>query len=516
MLLRPSVLAPLVAVVVASAFAGGRWYERRDSQARDEWADARLLSTAIDSVRANALDSLPSDELIRRAVSGMLRELQDPYAALLRPESFDRYRGALQGNGRGLGLTLRRGPLGMAVARVAAGSPAEKAGVRAGDRVLLADGVPVGGDSTRAGREQGGDTTRTASDAVVLTLVRAPQGDTVQVTVKRAAWHLPAVTEHGLLSDSVAYVRLVTISARSSYELEQAVEGAVQRGARALVLDLRGNTGGLFEEGVRAAGLFLPRGAVVASLVGRGGANTEPYRARDSRWSDMPITVLVDERTASAAEVIAAALHDHRRALLVGARTYGKGVVQRVVRLSPDLALRLTTARWLTPNGVSLERRRGKGLNLHGGLVPDVLLDDPARRDLAAVPAEWSARAAYAVATAADSLAMYALREGWGITPLIALEVRLRAALAQMAPASARTVEQRADWVSVATRLAMVRMLEVERAGEALLRYAVRDDAALRAGVDVVAPGTDILPAITTPLPPRISSRSLGLRLALP
>jgi carboxyl-terminal processing protease len=202
--------------------------------------------------------------------------------------------------------------------------------------------------------------------------------------------------------------------------------------------------------------------------------------------------------------------------LLVGSRTYGKGVVQRVVRLSPDLSLRLTTARWLTPRGVSLERRSGKGLKLQGGLVPDVLLDDPARRDLAAVPAEWSARAAHAVATAADSLAMYALREGWGITPLIALEVRLRAALAQMAPASARTVEQRADWVSVATRLAMVRMLEVERAGEALLRYAVRDDAALRAGVDVVAPGTDILPAITAPLPPRISSRSLGLRLALP
>jgi carboxyl-terminal processing protease len=220
--------------------------------------------------------------------------------------------------------------------------------------------------------------------------------------------------------------------------------------------------------------------------------------------------------TASAAEVIAAALHDHGRALLVGTRTYGKGVVQRVVRISPELSLRLTTARGLTPRGVSLERRSGKGVDVRGGLVPDVQLEDAARRELYAVPTGWSAAAAHAVAVAADSLAMYALQEGWGISPLLQLEARLRGHLAQMAPATARSPERRADWVSVATRLAMVRILEVERAGDALLRYAVREDAALRAGVDVVSPGTDILPPLPAWLPPRISSRAVALPLSLP
>lgn len=486
-LFRPIVIVPLAVVAAGGAFVGGRWYERAEARSGEEWADARLLSTAIDSVRANALDSLPSDELIRRAVSGMLRELQDPYAALLRPDGFERYKGSLQGEGRGLGLVLRREPHGYRVVRVIAGSPALKAGVRPGDRILAADGVPVSREMSRVDRQQ--DSTRLAASHVALTLARAPFGDTVQVRVERTAWHAPAVSEQGMLADSVGYVRLSTISAKSADELEHSVDALVQRGAEALVLDLRGNTGGLFEEGVRAASLFLPRGVVVSSLVGRGGSDVQPHRARHSRWSDLPLTVLVDERTASAAEVIAAALHDHGRALLVGTPTYGKGVVQRVLRLSPDLSLRLTTARWLTPNGVSLERRTGKGAAARGGLIPDVLLDDAVRRDAFAMTEGWGpARTAVAIATA-DSVAMQALRDGWAVHPVEQLEARLREALVPIIPASVRGEQARAEWASVTTRLATVRMLEAVRDGEAALRYSVRDDATLRAGLDVVAPG---------------------------
>ncbi len=514
---RPLVLAPLVAAAVAAAFAGGRWYERFDADRRDEWADAKLLSTAIDSVRANALDSLPSEELIRRAVSGMLRELQDPYAALLRPEGFAQYRGTLTGEGRGLGLTLRREPRGIGVARVAPGSPAEAAGIRAGDRILSENGVAMGDDARRASaRTNGNDSTQAANADVVLTLWRAPVGDTVQLSVKRTRWHLPAVSDQGLLADSVGYVRLSTISTRSSHELERAVEGVIQRGAKALVLDVRGNTGGLFEEGVRAAGLFLPRGAVVASLVGRGGTNPEPYRARDSRWSTLPLTVLVDARTASAAEVIAAALRDHGRALLVGTPTYGKGVVQRVVRLSPDLSLRLTTARWLTPQGVSLARRTGRGATAQGGLLPDVMLDEASRRDPYVIPDGWGVRAGQVVALMADSLALHALREGWVVRPLPLLEERLRTQLATLIPATERDPLRRAEWLTVATRLAMVRVLEVKRERDALLRYAVRDDAALRAGLDVVAPGVDVAPLTPEPLLPASSRRSPAPRRLAP
>ncbi len=498
-------LAPLISAGLACAFALGSWYGGHRVRTMNEWADAQLLSTAIDSVRANAIDSLGSDELIRRAVAGMLRELQDPYAALLRPEGFQRYRGTVMGEGQGMGLTLRRESDAAGVVRVAPGSPAFTAGVRAGDRILMVDAIAVG----EAWRKKPGDSTRTFGDSSVLTLWRAPFGDTLTLTVRRSAWHMPAVTEQGLLADSVGYVRLATFTSRASEELEEAVESLLQRGATSLVLDLRGNTGGLFEEGVKSAGLFLPRGLVVASLAGRGGAAPQPHASRNSRWPSLPLAVLVDGNTASAAEVTAAALRDYNRALLVGTTTYGKGVVQRVVTLSKDLSVRLTTARWLTPKGISLDRRTGSGALAKGGLHPDVLLDDATRRDAFAVPHEWDPSAAAQVMRTADSLAMFALREGWSTTPLALLEARLRTTLAQLAPPSAREPLARAEWVTVSTRLALVRILEVEREREPLLRYAVREDAALRAGIDVVAPGTEVARVLPATLPAVISRKGL-------
>jgi carboxyl-terminal processing protease len=502
--LRPFVWVPLAAVTLSGAFAGGMWYERRETRAREEWAEARLLSTAIDSVRANALDSLPSDELMRRAVSGMLRELQDPYAAMLRPDGYEQYRGSLQGAGRGFGIMLRRDANGASVSRVAPGSPAMAAGIRAGDRILEVDGVPA-----RDGWGRRTDSTTAQPAQHLVTLWRAPYGDTLRVVLRRATWHMPAVTDQGLLSDSVAYVRVATMSSRSAEELEQAVESLVQRGATSLVLDLRGNAGGLFEEGVKAAGLFLERGALVSSLAGRSGAPPQPYRSRNSRWPTMPVTVLVDGGTASAAEIVAAALRDYDRAQIVGVPTYGKGVVQRVLKVSSDISLRLTTARWLTPRGYALERRTGKGDEAKGGLVPDVLVDDAARRDPSALPEGWARAAGQQVAKAADSLAMFALREGWAINPLPELEGRLRGMLAQMAPFPPREAAARAEWVTVATRLATVRMLEVERASEALLRYGLREDAVLRAGLDAVAPGTSVAQVHPAALPAPLGRRAL-------
>lgn len=501
---RSFVLAPLVGVAIAGAFVGGVWYERRDAAIRDEWADAKLLSSAIDSVRVNALDSLPSDELIRRAVAGMLRELHDPYAALMRPDGVVTYRGTLQGEGRGLGLTLRQVAGAAGVVRVAPGSPGMLAGLRAGDRVLAVDGIPV-----REGWGRRGDTTAARATQHLLTVWRAPRGDTSRVIVRRTSWHMPAVSDRGMLTDSVAYVRLATMSARSADELEQAVDALLERGATSLVLDLRGNSGGLFEEGVKAAGLFLPRQAIVAFLAGRGGGDAEPHRARTSRWPSLPLTVLVDAGTASAAEVIAVALRDHDRALLVGTPTYGKGVVQRVVTLSKDLSLRLTTARWLSPKGQGLERRQGKGEQATGGLLPDILLDASARRDMWVAPEGWSRSAITAVGDIADSLAMHAVRERWAVRPLPVLEARVRANLAQMVPRTITGAVARAEWATVATQLATVRILEVVREHDALLRYALRQDAALRAGLDVVAPGAGTEQVIPSPLPATITRRAL-------
>ena len=483
--------------LLGGAFALGAGYGAEQIRSRDAWADGRLLSTAIDSVRANALDSLPNDELIRRAVAGMLRELHDPYAALLRTEGLKKYRGSLLGESQGMGVSLRLQGTQLSVRRVSPGSPAAAAGVQRGDRVLEWDGVPV----RDARKPITKDSARTPTNHTELLLWRAPAGDSVRVQVKNTMWHTPAVAESGLLSDSVGYVRFMSVTQHSAEQLEDAVDQLTRRGARSLVLDLRGNGGGLFEEGVKAASLFLPNGAVVSSLAGRGSSPSQVYRAKGSRWPNMPMTVLVDAGTASAAEVIAAALREHQRGLLVGAPTYGKGVVQRVVRLTPDLALRLTTARWLTPNGRALLRREGTGAAATGGLLPDVLLDDATWRDPSGVPAEWSPRTINQVVAASDSAVLHGLREGWVELPAALLESRVRMQLSSEIPRTFRSEAATARWLNVATRLATVRLLEIRRMDETLLRYTMREDAAMRAGLDVLAPGLNVVRVLPSERP---------------
>ena len=486
------VVASVTGAVLAfgTTFALGSVFGAHRVRDRDEWVDGRLLSTAIDSVRANALDSLPSEELIKRAVSGMLRELHDPYAALLKPEGYQRYRGSLQGEGQGFGLTLRTQAGVVSVVHVAVGSPAVSAGLQPGDRVLTVNTIPV---AEGWGRRTS-DTSATLLDTARLLVWRAPSavapmGDTLRVALRRGHWHVPAVSDVAMLTDSVGYVRIASITSKASTEVEHAVDALRQRGAQALVLDLRGNGGGLFEEGVNIAGLFLPRGAMVASLASRGAVPLERHKGRLSRWPTMPLSVLVDAGTASASEVIAAGLREHGRALLVGAPTYGKGVVQRIVRLTPEFSLRLTTARWLTPNGNALQRRMGTGKDARGGLLPDVMLADAVRFDPFAVPREWTAAQLLNASSIADSAAMQALREGWMTTPIAELETRLRTRVLQpFAPSMRRGDLAHAPWVPVVTRLATARVLEIQRQTEALLRYAIRDDAALRAGLDLLQP----------------------------
>ena len=468
-------------ILIGTTFALGSVYGAHQVRERDEWVDGRLLSTAIDSVQANALDSLPSEELVKRAVSGMLRELQDPYAALLRADGYQRYRGSLRGEGQGFGLVMRTQAGVTSVARVIPGSPAAAAGLRAGDRIASVNAIPVSAGWGRFAT----DTSSAPLDTARLVVWRAMAADSLRVDLRRTPWHTTAVFESGMLTDSVAYVRLGSITSRAVTELEDAVDALRRRGARALVLDLRGNGGGLFEQGVNVAGLFLPRGTVVASLTNRG-SSPEMHRGTTSRWPTMPLAVLVDAGTASAAEVIAAGLREHNRALLVGSPTFGKGVVQRVVRLTPELSLRLTTARWLTPSGMALQRRQGAGKDARGGLTPDVLLEDASRTDQFAFPKSWSPSVIAAVSTIADSVAVGALRDGWLTTPVESLERRVRADLD--AVRRPRGVGK-TDWTAVATRVATARTLEFRGDGEGLLRLSSRGDEALRAGLDVVAPG---------------------------
>lgn len=496
---------------VAGTFMAGFWFGGYREQARQPWARERLLSTALDSVRVNFLDSLPEAELMRRAVSGMLRELNDPYSALLERDGVSAYRGTLRGESQGLGLVLRLRGAAVVVRRVTAGSPAASAGVQAGDLVLAVDGRPAS-QAWNMPRPTGGvvDSGSVATDSIRLRVHRLAEDDTTDVTIVRAPWRMPAVTEALLAADGVGYARLSTASSGSADELERAVESLLSRGARSLVLDLRGNMGGLYDEGVRAASLFLSRGQVVASLERRGASGHEAQTVRRSRWPELPLVVLVDQYTASSAELIAAALRDHGRALLVGEHTYGKGMVQRVVTINPELSVRLTTARWLPPSGVPIERREEKNGRVFGGLTPDVLITPASRLDPSAVPASLSPVQARTLSDAVDEVVVRAMRDGWSGAPLPLLERRVRALLDEALPSSDAEPARRTALLGDGTRVGVRRMLEMTRGDAALWPYAAYDDPGFRAALDVVAPGLSTA-ALVDSVRPRVAMRDSAL-----
>lgn len=486
---RPLLWRTVAMSSVAVAFAVGTWYGSRMEAARQPWGRERLLSTALDSVRVNFLDSLPESELMRRAVSGMLRELHDPYAALLEREGMNVYRGTLRGESQGMGMVLRLRGTTALVRRVLTGSPAASAGLRAGDQILSVDGRSASDAwiSPRAGTLKD-DSSAVVSDTVRLQIVRRASADSSSVVLLRAPWHSSAVTEALLIANGVGYARLVNSVTGSADELERSVDSLVERGARSLVLDLRGNPGGLYDEGVKAASLFLSRGDVVASLDRRGSTEQQVQTARRSRWPAMPLVVLVDAGTASSAELIAAALRDHGRALLVGDHTYGKGVVQRVVPINNEISVRLTTARWLSPSRTSLERRTDVAGRVTGGLTPDVRVTDKGRLDPSVVPPSLSPVSARALSDAVDAAVMRAMVDDWGNVPVPLLERRLRALLAQSVAAIDPDSAKQISLLGDGTRVAMRRLLEMTRGDEALWQYAANDDAAMRTALDILAP----------------------------
>lgn len=475
-------------------FAAGTWWGDRAARRYDQWGPERLISTAIDSVRANALDALPSDELLRRAVSGMLRELRDPYATLLRPEGAREFRGLLRGNAEGLGMVLRRQGKHLSVVRVFPGSPAASAQLRPGDRVVSVNGVLVSARDPERSAAQSGEAVAapaaSLSDTSRLVVYRPLLEDTLIVTLASGKWHVPATSDIVMLSRSIGYVALTTISSKASEELDDAIEQLVDDGAKSVVLDLRGNGGGVLEEGVRIATMFLERGALVASVTGKSGTPPLERRApRNGRWENLPLTVVVDARTASAAEIIAGALRHHNRAMLVGEPTYGKGLVQRVVALTPELSMRMTTARWMTPSGKSLERRHGTGIDAVGGIMPDVFVPNAARPEAMGTLPGLSELASARMLRLADTAAAVALREAWRTTSLPDIESRLRARVDSLVGPMTGNPTGRAILIGEATRLATVRVLEVSGKQDVVVRYQATADHALRAALDVLMPG---------------------------
>ncbi|MDQ3674244.1 MAG: S41 family peptidase [Gemmatimonadota bacterium] len=324
----------------------------------------RLFESVFRHVQSDYVDPVTDSALYRKSVDGMLFELNDPYSAFLPPERLARLHETTSGNYAGLGVEVDLRDGWLIVVAPLAGGPAERAGVQPGDRIVEIMGKPTKGwTNEEAAKLLRGK----AGTPVSLTVERPGVDFPIKLTLSRTTIHQSAVRRASMFRDGIGYIDLKAFSDSTAQELSRAISSLLTRGMKTLILDLRTNPGGLLTQGVRVSDLFLNPGQKIVSMRGRlPEANREFADTIPQRWPQLPLVVLVDGRSASAAEIVAGALQDHDRAVIIGTPTYGKGSAQSVVPLGAVGGLRITTARWFTPVGRSIARQ-----------LPDEESDDP-------------------------------------------------------------------------------------------------------------------------------------------
>jgi carboxyl-terminal processing protease len=362
---RRSLLAPAV-VFVLSAVTGGWLLQEGADRTENVYVRVRVLQEVVDRVSTSFVEEVDERSLYNSAIDGLLRDLGDPHTSLIPASDYEDLRIRTEGEYGGVGLEVSDRNGRVTVISPIPGGPAERVGVRAGDQFHSIGGVRVDTLVT----DQAVELLRgRPGTEVAVEMLRPGVDEPIEFTIERAVIRLRAVPFAVLLDDEVGYVPLLTVRESSSAEMIAAVDSLRREGMRALVLDLRGNPGGLLDQGIAVTDLFLEDEQVVVETRGREGDQSETYRASTpDRYPGLPVVVLVDAASASASEIIAGALQDHDRAAVIGETTFGKGSVQSLFRLTGGDVLRLTTARWYTPAGRSIQLD-----SLHRGEVAHVL-----------------------------------------------------------------------------------------------------------------------------------------------
>jgi len=329
----------------------------------DTYRELDEFVSVLNRIRAEYVEQVDDKKLIRGAIDGMLSSL-DPHSSYLDARDFNTLMSTTDGNYGGLGLTVTMEDGAVKVIAATRGTPADKAGIKAGDYITHVDGqLFFGGTLDEAVDKMRGD----PGTSVKLRIVREGREEPLELTVTRAIIDIPAVKHE--VKNRVGIITVTTFNRNTTEMARRAIAEMERNPATAplgYVIDLRSNPGGLLDQAIELSDLFLERGEVVSQR-GRRRTDIERYYAEPGdATKGKPIVVLVDAGSASAAEIVAAALQDHRRGLVMGERTFGKGSVQTLVPLgNGETALRLTTARYYTPAGRSVQE---------GGVQPDIVV----------------------------------------------------------------------------------------------------------------------------------------------
>lgn len=342
-------------LVVALSIAAGGWLLQEGvDRSENLYTRVRVLQEVVDRVTSSFVEEVDEETLYQSAIDGLIRELDDPHSSFLPARDFEDLRIRTEGEYGGVGLEVVDRDGWVTVVSPIPGSPGARAGLRAGDRFYEIGGIPADTMIT----DQAVELLRGRPGTEVRVLMLRPGlEEPIPFTLERAVIQLKAVPFASMLRGDVGYVPLQTVRETSSAEVRAAIDSLRNEGMRGLVLDLRGNPGGLLDEGIAVTDLFLEPGEGIVETRGRAADQSEVFRASDpDRYDGVPVVVLVDGTSASASEIIAGALQDHDRAVVLGQTTYGKGSVQSLFRLTGGNVLRLTTARWYTPAGRSIDQ----------------------------------------------------------------------------------------------------------------------------------------------------------------
>ncbi len=381
--MRRSLVSILTTVATVLALvAGGIWLGGHPDRLPDPIRDAlvgdhqaQLVDEAIDDIRSDYYREVPEEQLTGAAIDGIVKSLDDRFSHYFTPEEFKAYLRDSHAQFAGVGIEVREDPLGLKVMRIYDDSPAEKAGLRTGDLIVEAAGKSLKGMPSQ---------TSTA-------LIRGEPGTDVAIVVERDGRRVERRLERALVSvpvvaskmrtardgTKIAQVALSTFSSGAHGELRAEIDKRLKQGAEGIVLDLRHNGGGLLEEARLVASVFIDEGDIV-SIRGRNQPEKTLKATGGAIDGDIPVAVLVDSETASAAEIVAGAIQDRGRGEVVGGRTFGKGVFQQVKPLSNGGALDITVGEYFLPSGKNLG---GGGVKPGAGIQPDVRAsDDPKTR----------------------------------------------------------------------------------------------------------------------------------------
>jgi carboxyl-terminal processing protease len=462
-----------------------------------------LVQAVIDRVQAQSLDTAAAKNPYEHAARGLLEQLDDPYADLYSPEQLRSFQRETIGNRYGgLGMSVEQEGDSVLVGRVFTGTPADRVGFQTGDRIVKVDGVDVTGLPLDAvtGRMRG------PVGTPVKVTIRRYGSELIEFTPTRAQVHVPAVPFTIVLDGGVGYLPLQRFNEDSREEVRRAMVDLKQKGATSFILDLRGNGGGSLDQAIGIGSLFLPVGQQVVTVKYRDQPDEVSRADGNAVATREPMIVMADEYSASASEIVAGALQDHDRALVVGSTTFGKGLVQSLFQLDEGWALKFTTGRWYTPSGRTIQKPRdrdgavrtnvavdstvyrsdnGRRLAGGGGITPDVGVKPDTMVD---AEKEFARRVGAKGAAVAPSLSLLArglattTRPGWSVTPAWrdSLFARLTGAGVEI------TREQYDGARRVADRMIETRVARLVGADTLVFRRDVPFDPALRRAVELL------------------------------